>query len=592
MTSFQHIPATVVPAASSLGSHVWKLLRLRLFLMVSSVRRGSRKNKIGLAVLGSIAVAVIILVFIGSRWILRFMSSPQLTELVPDAPLFLAAVPVLILIAVFVIVLISSFGMLLQALYLSGDMDFLLSAPIPTRAVFTAKLFQAVVPNFSLFALIAIPLLFGLGAASDYNIFFYPLALILMAALALAASGIASLLVMGTVRIFPARRVAEVLAFTGAVISVLCSQIGYLTQSFTSESLSRGAAGPIGLITQLNNPLFPLSWPGLALVMIGESRWVGGIGLTSVTLIAAGGVFFLTLAVSERLYHSGWAGMQSVQKMKKKAAPNGVISTFFTRLLKPFEGLVSGPVKSLVMKDYRVIRRDLRNFSQVITPLIFGVIYSFMLIRSGGEPPLGRGEAPEWFEKTIRNASFYASTGIALFVSWTLLSRLAMMSFSQEGRSFWIIKSAPVSSWQILTAKFLVAFLPALTLAWIFLTTLSLMQRAALVVFMFGLAVTGLCTAAITGINLAFGAAGANLDWDEPRQMIKSRIGCLGGFISLATLPLALALFLGPPILFPFFGISDQIGQLTGIVLGGSASLICAYLPLRLIQRKVDRLGE
>ena len=47
-------------------------------------------------------------------------------------------------------ILLTSFGVLLQALYLAGDMDFLLSAPIPMRAVFLTKLLQAILPNFGL----------------------------------------------------------------------------------------------------------------------------------------------------------------------------------------------------------------------------------------------------------------------------------------------------------------------------------------------------------------------------------------------------------------------------------------------------------
>jgi len=48
-------------------------------------------------------------------------------------------------------------GVLLQALYLSNDMDFLLAAPIPIRAVFLTKLLQAVLPNFILVMLIGLP---------------------------------------------------------------------------------------------------------------------------------------------------------------------------------------------------------------------------------------------------------------------------------------------------------------------------------------------------------------------------------------------------------------------------------------------------
>jgi hypothetical protein len=111
------------------------------------------------------------------------------------------------------------------ALYLAGDMDFLLSTPIPIRAVFISKLLQAILPNFGLICLFALPMLYGLGASLGYQWLYYPLVLTLLAVLALAAAGIASLLVLFIVRIFPARRVAEVLGFVGAIFHC-CSRPG------------------------------------------------------------------------------------------------------------------------------------------------------------------------------------------------------------------------------------------------------------------------------------------------------------------------------------------------------------------------------
>ncbi len=88
---------------------------------------------------------------------------------------FLESLPVLIFTGLFMGILVTSFGVLLQALYLSGDMDFLLSSPIPIRAVFITKLMQAVLPNFGLIALFGLPVLFGLGISGGYNFLYYPL---------------------------------------------------------------------------------------------------------------------------------------------------------------------------------------------------------------------------------------------------------------------------------------------------------------------------------------------------------------------------------------------------------------------------------
>ena len=46
----------------------------------------------------------------------------------------------------------------------------------------------------------------------------------------------------------------------------------------------------------------------------------------------------------------------------------------------------------------------------------------------------------------------------------TVLARLAGLGFSHEGKNYWMLKAAPISTRQLLTAKFLVGYLPALLL--------------------------------------------------------------------------------------------------------------------------------
>jgi hypothetical protein len=75
-------------------------------------------------------------------------------------------------------------------------MDFLMSAPIPIRAIFVSKLIQAVLPNFAIMCVFSLPILFGLGITSGYSFLYYPMVVIVLAVLSLAAAALASLLVM------------------------------------------------------------------------------------------------------------------------------------------------------------------------------------------------------------------------------------------------------------------------------------------------------------------------------------------------------------------------------------------------------------
>ena len=521
--------------------------------------------------------------FFISREVLRFLSSAEFASAVPDAAGFVDGLPVLLMGGAFLGVLLTSFGVLLQSLYLAGDMDFLLSAPIPIRAVFLTKLLQAILPNFALLGLLSFPLLFGLGSVGGYNAVYYPLVVVALAALALAGAGLASLLVMGIVRLFPARRVAEVLGFVGALVSILCSQSGQLANLGDVSGAQMARAGQ--WLARFDTPWSPLAWAGRGVVEIGQGNWLPGLAMLGLTLSLSVAVFAVALTTAERLYYSGWASISAVQTRRRPLRPAAGAR-------RPRAARRVSPVSAIVVKDFTVLRRDLRNLSQLVTPIVLGIVYTLLLIRGGGEPPAGRGEAPGWFIEGFRQALDYGDVAISLFVGWVLLGRLAAMAFSQEGRSYWIVKVAPVSATSLVAAKFASAFLPATALGWLFLIALSIVRQAPLVHVGFSLLVVGFCYAAATGINLAFGISGAVFDWEDPRQMQRSASGCLSMIASTIGVGLCLLFFFGPPLGAALLGLPPLLGQLVGLALGGAASAACALVPLRLVRGRVPRLGE
>ncbi len=605
MTPAAARPATPHPAAwkepflpeHSLWHYVWKLLRLQAAISLSTFRTARLRRKIG-----TIILVVIVLIFAGgvfavSWMLLGALRSPQLAEILaqqnqPSVTPFLETVPVLILAGTFLGTLITSFGVLLSTLYLSGDMDFLLSSPVPIRAVFVAKQLQAILPNFGFIALLSLPVLFGLGASGGYNILYYPLVVIVLAMLALAAAGVSSLLVMGVVRIFPARRVAEVLGAVGATISIICSQSGNFVNSMNLKNQDINPQQiPFDAITRFNAVWNPLSWAGRGLVELGTGRWPAAILFLGLTLALTSAMFLLSLHAAERLYYTGWASMQTGGRKKRTTKPQPAAPAKSRAGSAFLASFIPQPVLGIVRKDFLTLRRDPRNMMQLISPLIVGIIYGFIIIRSGVITPEGQGDAPEWFMQIIRSAMVYGNVGISLFVGWSLISRLGMIGFSQEGRNYWMLKVAPVRAAWLLIAKFLVAYLPGLIMGAVFLVIISLVRGASLSILFFGLAVIALSTLGSAGVNVAFGVTGVNLTWEDPRRMLSGWSGCTSMLVSVAYLGISLALFFGPPMLFTILGL-ETVGQVIGILAGGVFSLACAVIPLRLVANRVPRIGN
>jgi hypothetical protein len=485
-------------------------------------------------------------------------------------------------------ILLTSFGVLLQALYLANDMDFLLAAPIPIRAVFIAKLVQAILPNLALIGLITLPVLVGLGLAKGYNLLYFVLLVVVIFALALAAAGLGALLVMGVVRVFPARRVAEVLGFIVAVFSLICSQSGQFArfENIPPEQ----AAQVFANLSRFVSPWSPLSWPGMALVNLGRNQWLTGIAFLTLTLGLCAAFFMASLAVAERLYYSGWANMQTSRRKKRTTASIPAAQPRSLRFTAA--RLLSQPVRAIIVKDFYMLRRELRNMSQLVTPLIFGIVYAIMLLRDDDPLPAPDITTSPWLAEAMQNLSLYMSVALTMFVSWLLVSRLAGMGFSQEGKNYWILKAAPLNASQLLLAKFLVAFFPSLILGWIFLLVMSLLSAGGLIQLWFTMPVVGLTIAATAGINLAFGAAGARMDWEDPRRMTTGANGCFAALATMLLLPVCLGLFFGPAILITLTDAPLFLGQLAGLLIGGVVCIFITIVPLRLVRARVPTLDE
>jgi hypothetical protein len=254
--------------------------------------------------------------------------------------------------------------------------------------------------------------------------------------------------------------------------------------------------------------------------------------------------------------------------------------------------LLPAPVGAILEKDFLLLRRDIRNLSQLVTPLIFGVFYTFIFLRPGGSMFPDSLGMPAIFSTLSHLVSTYGNIGMSLFVSWMLLSRLAGMAFSSEGKNYWMLKASPVRPAHLLAAKFLVSYLPTLALGVIFMVAVSILQKASLAIFLYGLLATAMCQAGMTGILLAFGVAGANFNWTDPRRMNAGAIGCLGQAVTALFLPIAFGFFIGPLLLVAVLNWPQIYGYLAGAVAGVAVSATCALLPPWLVQKRVERLDE
>lgn len=588
-----------LPGASSreVLSQTAHLTRARWRIAVSGLRAGARwRRATYLAVAAALAFLSLVALLVS------FVLTRGIAELTAPAVGKADVVVAMTLTGVLSLCVLVSFTVALAALYLAADLDLLLSAPISRRAVFASKLISGLLPADAVLVLLAVVPLLGHGLAMGYGVEYYAAAGAALLMLPLLPAAVGASAVMIIVRRVSAHRLGDVVAL---IIGAMTLSIAFLAGGAQQLQEAITTAELIGAFERLRSPFSPAEWLTRGITAFarqdagGGAVWLGLAGATS--LLALAGLAIL----ARRLYFAGWEQMRSSDRrreMRRSRLPWNRVDNA-AMLARP-SGLLSrlspGTV-AIMRKDFRAIPRDLTSMAQVLSPLSIGV---FFVLQRLLYPVQMRGIVA--FPGMLQPLLIMLSAGIAAAVSAMILSRFCLTGFSIEGRTYWMLKSAPVSRHELVIAKFLVAYLPYLGLGAALLVLLELARAFAdarvaggpllastaagihpglLLYAWFVVATVG---AGVLAINLALGVARPNLRWDTPHEMLTPDVGCLSlvtygayGFVAgfALVVPAATVGFplLGNPLPMWLLGLGIGLGS-TVFVLVGSYRLAVSEL--------------
>jgi hypothetical protein len=191
----------------------------------------------------------------------------------------------------------------------------------------------------------------------------------------------------------------------------------------------------------------------------------------------------------------------------------------------------------------------------------------------------------------VNRLSVYLGLGIPMFFGWTFLLNLTVNAFSREGKSFWVLKTSPLSAGRLMIAKFIASYLPGLIFQWLMFGFVLALRWPGVEVALYIFITTMFYVAGQAGINLTFGVYGARLDWEDPRRMNRGSTGCVSSILGLVYLGVAWGLFFVPAALVPMLGGAPWLGQALGLLMGGTVSLLCAIIPPVQALGRVDKIG-
>src|SRR6266496_3230502 len=269
------------------------ITRTRFLIARNTFWRGKIGRKIALLGLAAALCVAAYGLYWLTRGIVRGITSPDFAKFLAEAArrsngqlagfsldfrTYLLALPALVLFLALVLMVLTSFTTVLSSLYLSGDIDMLLVAPVPMRAVFVVKF------------------LLGFGQGLGFGAVYFVVAVVVLLLLPLLPTGLGALLVMAVVRVIPARRAREIVGVIGGLVGVSW----YIVSQFTREITPRIAnARLLDYLRRFDNPIAPSAWAARALVAAGEGRWPALLFYGGLFAALSVGVFILCLALAE-----------------------------------------------------------------------------------------------------------------------------------------------------------------------------------------------------------------------------------------------------------------------------------------------------
>lgn len=234
----------------------------------------------------------------------------------PESPIQLqpGIVPGLLLTVVLFGVLFTGLNQAMRALFLSGDLDRLVVAPISIRAIMIAKLLSRLPGNIFLLLIVAVPAFVAYGIGVGAGVLYYVVGLALLLVAPLFGLSVGALLSMLLVRWLPVNRLNEMLTASYALLGILIAILAQLPRFlFVNEETSTQTLETAGdMIARVQSLPLPTLLAGRGLMAIDALRFdgLGLLGLLTYLLLTVG-LFLAVVFGGENMYLTGWLRAQS-----------------------------------------------------------------------------------------------------------------------------------------------------------------------------------------------------------------------------------------------------------------------------------------
>lgn len=236
----------------------------------------------------------------------------------------------------------------------------------------------------------------------------------------------------------------------------------------------------------------------------------------------------IVLFVAEKIYYHGW------NKSHESVSRKGIKPNIFWKITDICLSKSSPVFRAVLVKDLKLFFRDTSQWSQLLLLIALLVVYLFNIYKL----PLDNFY--------LKNLAAFFNIGIAGFTLAAVALRFVFPAISLEKNSFWVIRSAPLSSSQLIKEKFLITLAPIIILSTIISLVSNWILKVDIFVFLLSTITLFFATIVICAMGTGLGAIYPRFEVENIAQIESSFGGILYMGYSLFFLGLNLGLLALP----------------------------------------------
>lgn len=410
----------------------------------------------------------------------------------------------LIFLIIFFIQIINGVIMSLDKYYQAQELELLFTSPVNRTSLFFSRLFETHLKTSWMLIIFGIPLLASLGLQYQAHPAYYLYSVALLAVFSTIPVNIGISITIMLTGIFHLKKLKKFVfsasLITGAVIVILLRI--FKPERFVNPELF---ANLTLFVSDLQTPFFillPNRWLSESLFNFLNKNYSDTLIVISLLLLTSYLSVFCLVLIYRKYHYRGWSLLHRGDAVLKKKRKWTVMSSGFTKKLilsKPaqlLQPLLSSQCITILRKDILYQFHDIKNIQQNIILIALIIVYLFSI----ASLPLNW----EGYGVRLKYAVSFFNLGLILIIIAALCSKLVYPSIVSEGNSFWIIKTAPITSKKYIWAKFFFLFIPIFILGQLLTIFSSFFVNIAKEILLLNILTTTLLCFSLVSLAISF----------------------------------------------------------------------------------------